>query len=86
MPEIGEIYFSLEARKFFQIRGIHDDWYLCSGFSPYYEDVLTTTREQKLSHQYLMEKAKPTPGAIDLFPEAEYDGVGWRVRKEAQDA
>ena len=79
--EVGEVWFSLEARKFFQIRGVHDDWFLCGGFCDYYEDSMTNTLEQRLSPQYLQEKAMLVPGAIDLFPEAEYDSVGWRVKE-----
>ena len=62
--EVGEVWFSLEAGKFFQIRGVHDDWFLCGGFCDYYEDSMTNTLKQRLSPQYLQEKAMLVPGAI----------------------
>ncbi len=81
----GEVYYSKEYNRFFQVRGIHDDYLICGGFSEFYDDAKTMLREQNLS--YRLTGAATLVRAIDECEDAETVDIGglliWKVKASA---
>lgn len=79
MGELENIYYSPLVNRFFRIYGVHDDYYLCGGFTHYYGDAFTDKRRQQLSHSHINQSKKVI--AIDELPEAAFNGFCWKVRE-----
>ena len=71
-----KVYYSSQANRFFQIKSITDDYYICGGFSEYYSDAMTNIQRQQLSYDFI--KKCILAKQIDKF--AEYNRVGWKVK------
>lgn len=72
------VYYSSEVNRFFQVKSIADDYYICGGFTKYYSDSISNIQRQKLSYNFL--KKSVSVKQVDKF--AEYDGIGWKVKEE----
>lgn len=82
----GDVYYNQEHEQFFQVRGIHDDYLICGGFSTFYDDCQTTLREQNLSYRLVSDSILVS--AIDECEYAEATNVGglvsWRVKDKVK--
>jgi len=52
MKTIKEVYYSPKYNRFVQIRGLRDDGYIIGGFTIFYNDAFTTTRNSKMSRNF----------------------------------
>ncbi len=76
----GIIYYDNATNKFTQIRHITEQIAICSGPCNYYSDAKTTNSEAPVSHDYINKHFVEVDFfGVDKF--AEFDGIGWRVKK-----
>ena len=74
----GDIYYTKEFNSFFQVRKIHDDYWICGDFQPYFDDAATTLGQQQLSYEFISNSILIT--AIDKCEYAYPNNGYWRVR------
>ena len=81
MINIGDVYYSSQTNRFFQVRKILDDYIFCGGMTRYYDDAKTDITIQHLSYKFLSNCKKVT--AIDTMPEVEFDTsvCAWKVKE-----
>lgn len=80
----GEVRYSPQVNRFFQVRAIHDDYLVCGSFTTYYETAMTIATTQPLSHDFVA--STEAIAAIDKCPYAVFTGTGWRVRELEDEA
>jgi len=80
----GEVYYSPQANRFFQVRGIHDDYQICSGFVTYFADAEVHRGTQNLSWEFIRKCQKVI--IIDQCGFAEIDPItkAWKVKEDGK--
>lgn len=78
----GIMYYDPRTHRFVHVRGYHDDYLVCGGFAEYYNDAKASPQEVLISHDYI--RGCEEVIAVDQCEAAEFDGIGWRVRKEGR--
>ena len=74
----GEVYYSPQATRFFQVRSVHDDYMLCGGFTEFYESATSVHYVQPLLWGFVAAGSKVV--AVDEHPHAELTRYGWKIK------
>ncbi|MBU6414902.1 hypothetical protein KGQ34_01495 [Patescibacteria group bacterium] len=78
----GDVFYDPKTNRFIQVRGLHDDYVACGGFTIFYEDARTNKSSQQLSHEYVDALVKIT--CIDKTDFAFFDRFGWKVKEKTE--
>jgi len=73
----GPILYSRQCNRFFQLRGMHDDYVVCGGFTVFFGAAARYPTAQQLSHEYVA--SCEYVGALDKADYAELVDQGWKV-------